>query len=143
MWTAYSNRKNREKKTMTKTTSPYDQLEKLFHEPKRLAIVSLLCTAKEGASFAELKRGCDLTDGNLNRHLNTLQQAGAVQLIKVPGKSRPQTVALLTSAGRAHFDAYLQALEGALKLAVDALHREAEIEQAPPVWGMGKASVNG
>jgi len=127
---------------MTKTNSPYDKLEKLFHEPKRLAIVSLLCTTKEGASFAELKRGCDLTDGNLNRHLNTLEQAGAVRLIKVTGKSRPQTVAFLTSEGREHFDAYLKALEGALKLAVDAMHREEEIKQASTTWGLGGLPVN-
>ena len=125
----------------TNNSSPYDGLEKLFHEPKRLAIVSMLCTAKDGASFAEMKRSCGLTDGNLNRHLNTLEQAGAVRLVKESRRSRPQTFAHLTPTGREQFNAYLRALEGALKLAVDALQTEADSRSTEAGWGLNEATV--
>ena len=67
-------------------------LEKLFHEPNRLAIVSALCGAdNDGLSFKSLKEDCSLTDGNLSRHLKTLEEAGAVRIEKSFVGSRPRT----------------------------------------------------
>ena len=43
-------------------------LERIFHEPNRLAIMSTLCAADEGLAFTDLRDACGLTDGNLNRH---------------------------------------------------------------------------
>ena len=51
---------------------PANALERLFHEPNRLAILSALCTARNGISFTDLRDACRLTDGNLNRHLKAL-----------------------------------------------------------------------
>ena len=42
----------------------------------RLAITSALCQADDGKAFADLKQLCNLTDGNLNRHLKVLEEAG-------------------------------------------------------------------
>ena len=118
-------------------TKPYDGLEKLFHEPKRMSIISHLCQAGEGVSFAELKKTCDLTDGNLNRHLHTLEEAGAVRLVKSQKKSRPLTTVFLTETGRNGFLAYLLALERALVDAVSSLEpEEAEVVAAPLYEGL-------
>lgn len=106
----------------TKYENPYAALEKLFHEPARLAITSTLCQSEEGASFADLKKDCNLTDGNLNRHLKVLQGADAVLVIKKTEKgSRPQTRVYLTDQGREGFLAYLQVLEEVLQKAAEAL----------------------
>lgn len=103
--------------------NPFNGLEKLFHEPKRLAIMSSLCAAGPGISFAELKEACDMTDGNLNRHLKTLEAAEAVKIVKTTEK-RPITRVFLTDHGRDGFHIYLQSLESVLARAAEALRNE-------------------
>ncbi len=102
--------------------NPFAALEKLFHEPARMAIVSELCGALDGLSFVALKEDCELTDGNLSRHLDKLQKEGVVTIDKSFVGARPRTTVHLTDAGRAKFIAYLQALEAVLRRAADALH---------------------
>jgi len=108
----------------THPSNPCNQLEKLFHEPKRLAITSALCSAEQGLVFNELKTLCDLTDGNLNRHVKALEDAGAVKVIKTAGGRRSVTRIHLTEQGREHFLVYLSALENVLQQAVNALAPE-------------------
>jgi DNA-binding transcriptional ArsR family regulator len=100
-----------------KSTNPYAALERIFHEPNRMAIVSSLCGALDGMTFTELKESCDLTDGNLNRHLKTLSEAGAVEIEKSFVRSKPQTRIFLSESGREGFLQYLKALESVLKKA--------------------------
>ena len=57
--------------------NPYEALERIFHEPSRLAIMSELCAVHQGLAFNELKERCGLTDGNLSRHLAALEKAHA------------------------------------------------------------------
>ncbi|MFH0909787.1 MAG: transcriptional regulator [bacterium] len=95
-------------------------LERIFHEPSRLAIMSELCAAEEGMRFGELKEACDLTDGNLNRHLAVLSEAGVVRIEKAFIDARPRTTVLLTEAGLARFMEYLDALSDVLKKARNA-----------------------
>jgi DNA-binding transcriptional ArsR family regulator len=90
-------------------------LDRLFHERARLGIVTSLAGQADGLSFAELKRLCGLTDGNLNRHLLALDEAGLVAVAKRAGRNRPVTVCRLTALGRERFLAYLSALEAALR----------------------------
>lgn len=90
-------------------------LDRLFHERARLGIVTSLAGQPEGLAFGELKRLCGLTDGNLNRHLAALEEAGCVLIEKGPGGRRPVTRCRLTGTGRDRFVAYLSALEGALR----------------------------
>jgi len=104
--------------------NPCDQLQRLFHEPRRLAIVSTLCSEPNGLLFAELKRRCDLTDGNLNRHLKALEKGGAVCIVKTRSGKRAVTSIQLSDAGRAEFMHYLSALEDVLKHAIEALAPE-------------------
>ena len=94
-----------------------DQLEKLFHEPNRLNLMAELCGADGALSFRELKESCELTDGNLSRHLATLEQAGAVNISKTFSDNKPLTTAKPTQKGRRQFLAYLDSLESVLEKA--------------------------
>ena len=93
----------------------YDALEKLFHEPNRLAIMSELCGTSDGIVFNDLKAACGLTDGNLSRHLTTLQKAGAIKIKKGFVDSKPRTTVFASAAGRKKFLDYLGALEQVLQ----------------------------
>lgn len=104
--------------------NPYSALERLFHEPSRLAIMSSLGGAVDGLTFNEIKQQCTLTDGNLSRHLKTLEEAGVVRLRKRFVGARPQTRVFLTAAGRNGFMAYLKALEEVLRNAATAMGAE-------------------
>ena len=110
-----------------------EALEKIFHEPNRLAIMSALCAADVGLSFNELKEACRLTDGNLNRHLKVLEEAGAVRIRKSFVASKPRTTVTLSKKGLDRFGEYLEALAGVLEKARAAL--PAEPSDAPAIVG--------
>ena len=99
--------------------NPYPRLERIFHEPGRLTIMTKLLGAPRGLPFTQLKEDCDLTDGNLSRHLKALEKAKAVTIKKRFVKNRPQTTVALSKRGQADFMAYLQALEAVLLDAAD------------------------
>ena len=108
------------------TQNAYDELKKIFHEPKRMAIMSALCTAEAGLTFTELKNECELTDGNLNRHLKVLAEAGAVQIKKEFFGVKPRTTVFLTEKGIEQFFDYLNALQEVLDRALQAIPSEKE-----------------
>lgn len=117
---------------------PFSGLERLFHEPKRLAIVSNLAAVSDGLTFSELKKACDLTDGNLNRHLKMLEEAGAVRVRKKFVGAKPRTTVFLSREGRRGFLRYLDALEAALKTAT-ASARSASRERESAGGRAGRA----
>lgn len=100
---------------MSEAPFAFPGLDRLFHERARLGIVTSLAGQPEGIGFPELKRLCGLTDGNLNRHLHALEEAGYVVLEKRAAGRRRQTSCRLTQLGRERFVDYLAALEGALR----------------------------
>ena len=71
-------------------------------------------------SFADLKQLCALTDGNLSRHLQVLQEAGLVEIIKGYEGNRPHTTCRLTRSGRRRFLDYLAVLEQLVRDAAKA-----------------------
>ena len=101
--------------------NPYEALERIFHEPNRLAIMSALCAADSGMSFNELKDTCDLTDGNLNRHLKVLEEAGAIRVEKSFVGAKPRTTVSLSRRGLDRFSEYLAALSEVLETAKQAV----------------------
>jgi DNA-binding HxlR family transcriptional regulator len=109
---------------MQKKDNPYNALNKLFHEPNRLAIVSALSAADDGLTFNELKQECSLTDGNLSRHLLFLQRGRIIRIRKTFVKSKPQTTIFLTDRGRDNFVSYLEALEQVLLRAAESVTSE-------------------
>jgi predicted ArsR family transcriptional regulator len=58
-----------------------------------------------------MKKLCALTDGNLNRHLQVLQEANLVSLARGPDRDRPQTFYRITALGRKRYLEYLAVLE--------------------------------
>ena len=111
---------------MTKKTEvPYDSLERIFHEPNRMAIMSVLCTAEKGIRFSDLKKSCNLTDGNLNRHLKALSEAKAITIKKKFVDEKPCTTISISKLGLQRFSEYLNALEQVLQRAKDAVSEEA------------------
>jgi len=106
-----------ESKTTKSAPFAYDGLERIFHEKARLGIVTCLVRHPDGLAFPELKSLCDLTDGNLNRHLHHLEEAEIVQLEKRFEGNRPQTLCRITKAGLKRFTAYLDQLQKALEAA--------------------------
>lgn len=99
----------------------WNDLEKKFHEPARLALVTALCEHPAGMGFLELKDRCSMTDGNLSRHLKVLEEGGVVRQHKAGKGRRSRTQVVLTPGGREAFLEYLLALERVLHGALDAL----------------------
>ncbi len=98
----------------------YDGLDRVIHEKARLGLLTSLMTHAKGLSFADLKQLCALTDGNLSRHLQVLQEAGLVEVIKGYEGNRPHTTCRLTKNGRKRFIEYLGVLEQLVRDAAKA-----------------------
>jgi DNA-binding transcriptional ArsR family regulator len=98
---------------MAKTEAPYafEGLDRVMHEKARLGVLSSLVAHPKGLAFGDLKQLCGLTDGNLSRHLQVLQEAGLVEITKSFENNRPQTTCRLTRSGRKRFLEYLALLE--------------------------------
>ena len=93
----------------------YPGLERIFHERGRLAICTCLIAHPAGLSFTELQAACDLTDGNLNRHVAALADLGIVTTEKQRGSGRSLTVYRITKRGRQRFLAYIDELESVVR----------------------------
>lgn len=94
---------------MSKTYEDLANLDRVVHEPARLAILTALggCAA---ADFTFLKRVIGLTGGNLNTHLTTLESAGLVLITKGFEGKVPHTSVSLTAEGRRAIDSHWEQL---------------------------------
>lgn len=90
--------------------NPAADLDDLTHQRVRLGVLVMLAEIPECA-FATLRTELKLTDGNLNRHVQVLVDAGLVTLTKGYEGSRPRTWVRLTRDGRRALRAELSALE--------------------------------
>jgi DNA-binding transcriptional ArsR family regulator len=113
----------------------YEGLDRLIHEKARLGIMTSLAGRPKGLSFADLKRLCGLTDGNLSRHLQVLEEGGFVRLDKGYEGKRPLTTCRLTPVGKARFLDYLAVLERVVRDAAGLV----ETSRADPVLKPSKA----
>jgi DNA-binding MarR family transcriptional regulator len=89
----------------------YEGLDRVIHEKARLGVLTSLVTHPKGLVFGDLKTLCDLTDGNLSRHLQVLADAGLVAIEKGYDHNRPQTLCRITTKGRQRYLDYLKVLE--------------------------------
>jgi DNA-binding transcriptional ArsR family regulator len=89
----------------------FEGLDRVMHEKARLGLLSSLVAHPKGLSFSDLKQLCGLSDGNLSRHLQVLQEAKLVSIKKTFEGNRPQTTCYLTRDGRRRFLDYLALLE--------------------------------
>ena len=74
------------------------ELDKLLHEPARLAIMTALANC-ESADFTFLQSLTGLSKGNLSSHLTKLEEAGLVVIYKSFVGKIPNTNISLTESG--------------------------------------------
>jgi DNA-binding MarR family transcriptional regulator len=103
----------------------YDGLDRVIHEKARLSVLTSLVAHPKGLVFGDLKKLCALTDGNLSRHLQVLEEAKLVKIEKGYDHNRPQTVCRITEQGRQRYLDYLKVLERVVRDAADAAKRGA------------------
>lgn len=90
-------------------------LDPLLHQPLRTQLAAFLAGAGE-ATFTELKRQLDISDGNLDSHLKKLISADYVKVRKDASTGRIQTCYALSKTGRAALQSYILALQKLLPL---------------------------
>ena len=99
-------------------TFAFEGLERIIHERSRLSILSSLAAHSDGLVFNDLKELCALTDGNLSRQIQILQEAGLVEVWKGFHKKRPQTMVRFTTNGKKRFLEYIAVLEDVVSNAI-------------------------
>jgi len=107
-------------KTQSSGRFAYDGLDRVIHEKARLSVLTSLVTHPKGLVFGDLKEMCGLTDGNLSRHLQVLEEAGLIDIQKGYDHNRPQTLCRITAQGRRRYLDYLQVLEQIVRDAATA-----------------------
>jgi DNA-binding MarR family transcriptional regulator len=98
----------------------YDGLDRVIHEKARLSVLTSLVAHPKGLVFGDLKQLCGLTDGNLSRHLQVLEDADLIAIEKGYEQNRPQTVCRITPQGRQRYLDYLKVLEQVVRDAAAA-----------------------
>jgi DNA-binding MarR family transcriptional regulator len=94
-------------------------LDRLVHEPGRLAILTVLSSVKD-ADFVFLQRTTGLTKGNLSSHLTKLETAGLVTIEKRFVRKKPNTNVALTREGKKRISQHWDQLERLKNLRADA-----------------------
>jgi predicted ArsR family transcriptional regulator len=89
----------------------YAGLDRVIHERARLGVLTSLLAHPQGLAFGALKELCGLTDGNLCRHLQVLEDAKLVNVARGSGLNRPQTVYEISLRGRKRYLEYFAVLE--------------------------------
>lgn len=80
-------------------THPAAQLDDTVHQRVRLGVLSILAEV-DHVEFTYLRQVLELSDGNLNRHLNVLAEAGYVRSRRVSAGRRQRTWVSITPQGR-------------------------------------------
>lgn len=93
--------------------TPFEELaglDRLIHEPARLAIMTALAACKS-ADYLFLQRLTGLTGGNLSSHIAKLEEGGLIQLEKRFVDKRPNTQVQITDKGRIAIEQHWKQLE--------------------------------
>jgi DNA-binding MarR family transcriptional regulator len=90
--------------------SALSEIDRLVHEPARLAVMALLYVV-ESADFIFLMSQTGLTWGNLSAHMSKLEEAGYLAVEKTFKGKRPNTNLRLTPQGREAFQNYVQSMK--------------------------------
>lgn len=99
-------------------THPAQRLDAFTHQRVRLGILMILSEVRR-ADFKYLKDALELTDGNLSRNLQALEESGYIRITKTFEGKRPRTWLALTSAGRTALKVEIETLRDIVAL-VDA-----------------------
>ena len=85
-------------------------LDKLVHEPARLAIMTILSTS-QSADFLALQRLTGLTSGNLSVHLSKLAEGELITYEKKFVDKKPKTQIKITKKGQQSLEKHWLQLE--------------------------------
>ncbi len=83
------------------------EIDRVIHEPARLAIMAVLYGVEE-ADFKYLLTTTGLSKGNLSAHVAKLEEAGYVNVVKKFIGKKPATIYSMTERGREVFRTYLE-----------------------------------
>jgi len=89
----------------------HNNINRVVHEPVRLAILKILTSAKE-VDFNFLLTTLGVTKGNLATHVNKLETTGLIEVKKEFRGKVPHTAYKITRTGRRQFQKYWQNLKG-------------------------------
>ena len=92
-----------------------NELDRTIHEPARLRILMIL-SGVDVADFNFFLETLGLTKGNLSSHMDKLEKAGFVEVIKSFQGKMPHTDFRLTDAGRVALTAYWAELDSIRKM---------------------------
>jgi DNA-binding transcriptional ArsR family regulator len=88
---------------------PLLEVDRLVHEPARLAILTVLAAAEE-VQFKFLEAALGLTRGNLSSHVSKLEQAGYLTVTKAFVERTPVTSYRITARGEKALRGYREAM---------------------------------
>ncbi len=94
-------------------TTPFEELaglDRLIHEPARLAILTALASC-DTADYLFLQRLTGLTGGNLSSHLAKLEEGGLIRLDKRFVEKKPNTQVKITAEGKRAIELHWQQLD--------------------------------
>ncbi len=83
----------------------HNNINRVVHEPVRLAILKILTSAKE-VDFNFLLTTLGVTKGNLATHINKLETTGFIEVKKEFRGKMPHTSYKVTRTGRRQFQKY-------------------------------------
>ena len=83
----------------------HNSINRVVHEPVRLAILKILTSAKE-VDFNFLLTTLGVTKGNLATHINKLETVGLIEVKKEFRGKLPHTSYKITRTGRRQFQKY-------------------------------------
>jgi DNA-binding transcriptional ArsR family regulator len=99
-------------------------LDRIVHEPARLAILTVLDACRD-ADFQLLLSATGLSPGTLSSHLSKLEGAGLIEITKSFRGKRPYTAVRVLPTGRNALRLYWQRVDDARRSA-DAWRRTRE-----------------
>ena len=88
------------------------ELDRMVHEPARLAILTVLASAGS-VEFKFMERVTRLSKGNLNSHATKLEAAGYLEVLKAFRGKVPVTSFRITEQGREALASYWKQLMAA------------------------------
>jgi DNA-binding transcriptional ArsR family regulator len=89
------------------------ELDRMVHEPARLAILTVLASA-QSVEFRFMETVTRLTKGNLNSHATKLENAGYLTVEKSFRGKVPLTTFRITDLGRQALETYRRQILGAM-----------------------------
>ena len=96
------------------------EIDKIIHEPARLRIMMILSGVNE-ADFNFLLSTLEMTRGNLSSHMDRLEQAGYVKILKSFNGKISHTAYCLTKMGKKALSKYWEILDEIKKLRTGGL----------------------